>query len=223
MILDKYDVLGAELAASGEIRLKLGDAKTGKGVVDDVALWGTDGFVSMPEAAEDGEACSALYVRAGNLRRAIGTKDNRTLSKYGDLKPGDKAIVSSGDARVIVKRATHTIDLFTLNSDDGSGSPVMLQVSGKQGSITALAAGNGGTAMLKIKAGKIALAVDGGGSLLVNAQGVTVNGKHFAANTATGNLGTIAGAPPQPGVNSILAGLTGMTGVPSAGWTISPA
>lgn len=210
------DILATE-AKTGEIRVNLGDSITGEGFDHNVPLWGTDGFVSRPADPDDKGAAQALYFADGNQKRVLATRDQRWSDKAGNLEPGDRAIVSNGPARVFVKRKSEAVTLYTENADQ---KPILAEVNGNKETITLLVVGGGGTSLLQMKPGQITLGVDGGGSIVIDKQGVHVFGPYFAANTGGGNLGTIAGVVPPPGPNSILQGPTGMAGIPNPKWTI---
>lgn len=216
--LQKLEVVSTTLEG-GELRANLGQGDTG--TVPDASFWGTDGFISRPNDKDEDGACLALFATQGNARRVIATKDNRTNDKYGELAPGDRAIVTSTDARVLVKRANSSVTLLTLNN----GEELMLQqLNGEKGDYTLLIGGPGGKcAQIKVKADKMFLGVSGGGSILIDENGVTIGGKHFACNTKGGNLGTIGPAAPVAPAQSIMLGVTGMAASPAPFWVVSNA
>jgi hypothetical protein len=223
----KYDVLSSEVNDAKELRLKLGDSQDEQGgVYASCAQWGTDGFISRPaDPADSGPgkgACQAIVAQDGNDVRCIATKDNRLNERYGELAPGDRAIVTIGTARVIVKNEGESINLAVENGD---GSGLMLQqMSGQSGTWQLLVPGSFGSAMVSVKSGEIVLCAGSGcGYLRLDQFGVHVHGPWFGANTGGGNLGTVAGLVPPTGVNSILKGPTGIAGTPAPNWTVSPA
>jgi hypothetical protein len=216
----KLDILSSELR-SGEIRVSLGDKTLNQGAVGDATLWGTGGFISRPLDPDDRGACMGLFLFEGNNRRVFATKDNRINDKYGQLAPGDSAIVTDGDARLLVKRDGDSVSIITKNHA-ANDELMVLQVSGDNGEFVCMVGGNDGTAMLKIKSGTIAL-VAGGASLMVDKDGVTINGSRFNCNTGGGNLGTIGPVAPMTVANSIIYGPMGQTGAAAPNWVVSPA
>lgn len=216
----KLDILSSE-QRGGELRVSLGDKSLEEGAIGDATLWGIDGFYSRPLDPDDRGACMGLFLFEGNNRRVFATKDNRITAKYGDLSPGDRAIVTDGDARIIVKRDGDSVSVVTKNHADNDELMIQ-QLNGDSGEFVIMIGGAKGTAMLKIKSGTIAL-VAGGSSLMVDEDGVTINGKRFNCNTGGGNLGTIGPVAPQQVANSLLYGPMGQTGVAAPNWVVSPA
>lgn len=213
------DILSSAVE-EGEVRVQVGDAQTSTGFGADASMWMLDGFYSMPNSVDDDGACMGLMATQGNMRWIVGTKDNRIVTKYGDLAPGDRAIVSSGDARIILKRADDSVSIITTNHADND-ELMMVQLSGDRGALTIMIGGANGTAMAVIKSGKIAFTA-GGSALTIDESGITLTGKHFACNTGGGNLGHVAGALPTP-ANTLLWGVAGPAGAPAPKWVVSPA
>jgi hypothetical protein len=216
----KLDILSSELRGN-ELRVSLGDRSLEEGAIGDATLWGIDGFYSRPLDPDDRGACMGLFLFEGNNRRVFATKDNRITAKYGDISPGDRAIVTDGDARIIVKLEGDSVSIVTKNHADNDELMIQ-QLSGDSGEFVVMIGGTKGTAMLKIKSGAIAL-VAGGSSLMVDEDGVTINGKRLNANVGGGNLGTVGPMTPQMVVNSLLYGPMGQTGVAAPNWVVSPA
>jgi len=200
----------------GEVRLKLGSHSEGIGEAPNVPHFGTDGFVSCPNDANDSGACVALEISDGQQKFCVGQVDNRYSSKAGTLTPGDRAIVSSSAARVLLKNAKAAVSIITENAED-DGSTMMIDVRGATGTVQIV---NGGS-YVEMKKDSIVLSA-GGSMLVIDATGVAVFGPHFGGNTASGNLGVVGGIAPPPGVNSVLTGPTGLTAIPAKSWTISP-
>jgi hypothetical protein len=213
------DVVSTKLL-NGEVRFAVGDSTDGSGIDHDVAPWGQDGFVSRPNDPDADGAPKVYYVFEGQEKRALGVVDRRSSARAGELAPGDRAIVSNCNARFFLKKQSDALTLFTTDAD---GKPLLFELNGSKGNCTVLITGaSGGNALFQMSPGKIILGVDGGGSLVIDSQGVHVFGPHFAANTASGNLGVIGGvAPPLvPPTNAILKGPAGTAGTPSAGWVV---
>ncbi len=211
------DILSTELDEEGVVRAQLGDVDSGVGLENDVALYGTDGFVSRPNDPDENGAAQASYAEDGNGLRATGTRDNRNASKAGALAPGDRAIVSNCEARFLLKKEQDAISIYTKSADD---KPMLFEVSGSKGLVTLLAVGDAGNALIQMKPGRIMLGIDGGGSIVIDKKGVHIFGSHFGCNTGSGNLGTIVGVPPVAPANSVAYALGGLTA--SSKWTVAP-
>lgn len=212
MELVKLEILGSELIEQ-EIRVNLGDALTGTGVSQGASLWAADGFVGRPNNPSDAGACMGIYQIDGNDTRVIATKDNRFIDAYAELEPGDRAIVTDGPARLFLKRAQSSIALYTEDSD---GNPYVLDVSGENGAISIVASDGSNSAVLSIEPTKVVIQIGKDTQVLIDKDGLAVYGKHTALNSNSGNLGP-AGAI---GAQSIIYGTSGVSGVPSAAWTV---
>lgn len=209
------DVL-ASTADTGEVRVQLGYCETGKGVAQDVGHWGPWGFVSRPLPALDGAAAMAWYVQDGNAKRVLGYSDPRYADRVGELQDGDSAIVSDGEARFLLKRERDLLTLYTKSRITDLSMYITLDA--EAGTIQLL----NGNAYMQMQDEEIVLAVNGGGSIVINKSGVHVGGNYAAINTAGGHLGQIVGAIPSVGACSIVAGPTGIAGVGSTKWTVVP-
>jgi hypothetical protein len=216
----RLDVLASSME-NGDVRVNLGDALTNEGNAGDAPWWcNGDGFLSRPNNPDDngGGCCQTFWLFDGNQRIPVAARDGRYAEKAGELQPGDRAIVSRGEARFLLKAANDSVTLYTANQQDDDSSMIITAV-GETGTILIA----NGTAYIEMKKDKIVLN-SGKAMLVLDAQGAsTFFGSHFAANTKSGNLGVQGVHAPTPGVASILLGVSGMTGVPSAFWTIAAA
>ncbi len=205
---------------SGEVRLKIGNKATNEGYGDGVAAWGTDGFIARPNAPDSRGACQVLALQDGNNYRCIGARHNRIADKVGTLAEGDRAIVTDAECRVLVKKATEAVTLYTASQDDGAS--IMVTVSGEgPGTIQLI---HGGGAYVEVNKDKI-VASAGGSSITIDAGGVQIVGAYIGLNAPGGNLGLVGPQgemPPAAPVASLLCGPTGMAAVPCAHWTVSP-
>ena len=222
MTLSTSNIMSIALEES-EFRVTIGDPATGVGEMSDLTMWGTDGFYSRPKTPDDSGACQVLWERSGPKGRIVATKDNRIIAKYGEMADGDRAIVGYGDSRIILKDASDSVTIMTKNHGDSSESTMLVQLSGENGIYDVQIGGAQGTTLFRMKSGRIEMAVDQGGSIVVDKNGVSINGNWFNCNTGGGNLGTIAGVPPLPGANSLVAGPAGQIAVAAPNWTVSPA
>lgn len=213
----RADVLASSME-NGDVRVNLGDALTNEGHVADAPWWCSgDGFVSRPNDPSEngGGACTAFWFFDGNQRIATAARDGRYAEKAGSLQPGDRAIVSRGEARFLLKAANDSVTLYTADQTNNNTS-MMLSLDGSTGSILISC----GTSYIELKNGKVVIS-SGGASISLDGANVQVFGSHTALNTKTGNLGVVGAIPPPAGVGSIVAGPAGMSGVGSSAWTVA--
>lgn len=200
----------------GEVRANIGESTDGTGVASDAIIYGIDGFVSRPSDADARGAAQCVYLNDGNSRRIIAANDNRFADKVGELKPGDRAIVSDCDARIFLKKETSAVVHYTVNQK--TNASMIFEVNGQDGEIRIV---NGKSAII-VKDGEIII-TNGKTAILADDDGFFVNGAHCGLNTNGGNLGTMAAdIPPIAPAMSVLTGVTGMAGAPSMKWTIAP-
>lgn len=199
----------------GEVRCNVGDKHTEEGFGSTSPLWGTDGFIAMPNAPSEDGACQALYTTDGQQKRIIATRDNRWASKAGALAPGDRVVVSDCEARIMLRREASQVVLYSADQTD-DGATMMFELNGSTGVGQMVV----GSSFLKMTKDKIQIGC-GGTVLELDEAAFAVFAKHFAANVGGGNLGTIGPIAPPPGVGSVLAGVSGVMGAPSTKWTIS--
>lgn len=206
-------------AENGEIRLNIGDKATGAGFAADVAMWCPEGFYGVPNPDDDDGACQVLFLQDGQQKRIVGARDGRYWTKAGALKPGDRVIISRGAARLLLKVETDTISLYSENQTaPETESTMLVSVDGKNGELTL----TNGAARILLKKDSITLAVNGGGGITIDADGVQFIGQQFAANCTTCTVGlTPAGTPPVPGIGSALKGVSGPLASPSTSVTIA--
>ncbi len=186
------DILASD-TSNGEVRCKLGEATTGHGKSADVAMYCAHGFIGVPDEPDaDGSACQAFYAQDGDEQKIVGTRDNRLAAQVGELKEGDRAIVSKGDARVLVKKAGASATLFTKNQK--TGKSILIIADGEHGEAKI----QNGNAFVLVKDDKIVLAVNGGGAITISKAGVQVTGGSFQATTGAVQLGDQGGGTPPP-------------------------
>lgn len=192
-LLDRIDITSSELDENGEVLLSLGDVKQKEDADKEQAVrvraWGIDGFQSRPNDPDDDGAAHALFAYDGWEKRVLGTRDRRWLSYVGSLQPGDRAIVSNTEARFMLKQATDTVSLYTVNQD--TDNSMLLSLDGSAGQISLV----NGNACITIKDDEILLAVNGGGAIHITKDGVTIAGGVFTAAAGTVALGANAAVP----------------------------
>ena len=209
------DILATE-ATDGEVRAQLGDATLGKGFVQEAAIYGVDGFVGRPNPPDvEGNAAQALYLQDGDDTQILGTRDNRWADKVGTMEPGDRAIITDGEARVFVKQSRDAVVLYSVNQPEDKS--MLLDIGGLEGEIKIV---NGG-AFITMTNDSIVLAVNGGGSLTIDADGVRVIGNSFQAVAMSVQLGDVGGGTPAPQTGGVLWGPTPGT-IPSSKVFVAP-
>lgn len=108
------DVTGSTVAANGEIRVNLGDGGTGAGIDADVPILGSYGFSARPPSPDANGAAQAFFVRDGNVRRVLATRDRRWLaSSLGQRDEGDVAVWTRSGARVLIDDSSGSIEMRT--------------------------------------------------------------------------------------------------------------
>lgn len=218
-LTDILDVVTTTLV-NGVVRANIGNAATNAGVASNVPLYGIDGFVSRPADADEDGAARVLYINDGNQKIGIASADRRYATKVGDLQPGDKAIVSPGEARMLLKDADDLIVLYSARQEDGTS--MMIAVNGKTGKITASV----GLTKLEISMDEITLAINGGPSLklskLLNNIALMAGALNLDGGDVTVGLMPGGIRPSVTPAQSALYGPQGQVGVASLTVKIAP-
>lgn len=203
--VDKRDIL-LSTSRNGEILANVGEVVNGVGVGSDVAVWGVAGFISMPDTPSEGGAAQALCLVDGMTKRIIATRDSRLCEKVGEMLPGDCAMVGGGAARILCKKATDTIAIYTETSD---GTSMMLSLDGSAGQAM-LAVGK---SYIQMTDGEIVISV-GANLIKLDQDTILAFGKVFQAAAGAVMLGNFA-IVPLP-INAAIKGTTGAGGTPSS-------
>lgn len=130
-LFDRCDILATD-KSTDEVRVSIGDNQTGVGFQSSTSVWGVDGFCSAPDAPDANGTCEALFVRNGDEKIVIGRRDRRIDAKSGNLQPGDKAIITSGASRVVVKKSDNSVVLYTTDNGGDDGNGVYLKLAGNK-------------------------------------------------------------------------------------------
>lgn len=223
------DVIASN-ALNGDVRLNLGtyqliSSEDTGGVCQqpDIPIFGVDGFLSRPNDPDVNGCSQAYYVKHDNQVVVIGSRDQRQMQEAGEDKsfsPGDRAIVTKGPARVMIKQASDTVSLYTESRPDSvePAATMMVTLDGEGGMISIIC----GKSWINIDNDEIHMSA-GGTEFLIDKDGVQITGQNFTCNTAGGTLGTIGGLiPPVKIAQAILCGPAGMAGIPAVNWTINP-
>jgi hypothetical protein len=136
----RFDVGDLTLSTTeeGEVRCNIGDQATGTGFAAGAAMWGVDGFMSCPNQPTTGGNAECIYMTEGQQRRILCTRDRRNLTNAGGaLSPGDRAIVSAGEAWFRLTNASDRIQIRTM----GPAGEMMIDMNATTGTITLSVAG----------------------------------------------------------------------------------
>jgi hypothetical protein len=206
----------------GEVRLNIGyTSRSNKGIgAGAPCWWGADGFVSVPNDPSDDGACMVWMVQDGNDKRILGYRDNRFADKLATLQPGDRGILTDGEARFIIRKGEDSVSLYSV--DQSTDTDMIMTLNGKEG----FGEMRVGATSIKVSNDKITMVVAGGKTIVtIDDQGFQVDGNTCRLATQSGHLGslapTIPAVPPPVGISSIVAGPTGVAGVGSTKWTVS--
>jgi len=206
-------------ATGGEVRAQIGDAAKNVGYAQEVAIYGPDGFIGRPNDASGPDAARALYVQDGDENFIIGTRDNRFADKVGTMEPGDRAIVTDGEARVMIKQVRDAVVLYTVNQPEDKS--MLIDLGGMEGEIKII---NGG-AVMTMTNDMITLATNsGGGTITIGPAGVTITGSAIQLVAPVVQLGDTGGgvvAPPSP-ATAVAYSAAGPANVVSAKVFVAP-
>lgn len=227
------DILFAGLdKATATILCQLGNATDQVADSDSAELWQQPGFWSLPAAPTQGKpSCQAVVLKRSDRDIIIATRDLRSSSIYGNLKPGETCVgASTGQARTLYK-ANGAIIGYTTRDNTPSGQSVInytgpdkIQFAIGTLSITMDPA----TQKITISAGPTALVLDGaaGKATLSGTQAALAGSLVAVAGSIATCIGANAipsGVPgTTPGPTSCLLGLTGVAAVPSHNVFIGP-
>jgi hypothetical protein len=207
-------------AENGEVRVNYGEETTGEGELADVQVWGPDGYIARPNDPSDKGAAQVLYLVDGQQQRAMAFRDNRFAVQAGTLEPGDRIICTDGPTRFFMKRATQRIGLYTeaVSTPPAGGKGMLIEADGDAG-------------VLRLRAGGAVIELDAAsGTITLTASGLT--GKSVLVLSPTEGAQIIAGAihldtlgfltlglnssqtrPGIPGVDTVIIGASGQTGI----------
>lgn len=207
------DILGSSKdEETGTILLQTGDVGTGFTETDNVEHWQQPGFYSMPPSPIPGKsATQACVMRRGDTDICLATREIRGQKNAGNLRPGETMMCATGatgdgQARILLKD-TSSINLYTAATP---GAKAM-------------------GAFLDPASDTISLLNSKGYGVIIGPDGVTITAGDCSIDVnadGTGNFigkGSVVidgsniklGAAAVAGINSALAGVTGIAGVAS--------
>jgi hypothetical protein len=186
------DVVGIDVEPNGAVRLRVGDAFNEEGFSADTPMYGMANVVSVPLPPENGEAAQALCVENGVRRRVVAMRDNRIAAQGGTLKPGDTAIFTDREAKLLVKRDTDQVIAYTKGASSGNSQMILNDGENDQIVLTV------GGAFISIGQESIVLAVNGGASLTLTKDSIAMLTNAIQAVAASVQLGDMGGGVPVP-------------------------
>jgi len=185
------DVLASD-ATDGEVRCTLGDAVKGLGFATEAAIYSGPLVYRPSEPDSNGDAPTALYVQDSDDAQVIAVKDTRYAEKVGTLEAGDWGLITDSEARIFCKSERDAIVLYTA---DSNGHGMMIDLGGTEKEIKII---NAGKTFLTMTQDSITMGVDGGGMLIIDADGVRAIGGSFQAVAPMVQLGDMGGGTPPP-------------------------
>lgn len=215
--IDTGDVV-LSTAENGQIRVNLGDVdkQTGYGV--SVPAWGPDGYLARPNDSGEG-AARALYLTDGNNKRAFAFSDNRFAKQAGTLDPGDRMIVSSGDARFYLRNEDNRIGFYTEAQSDPpvGGKGMLFDMNGKTGDIIIK---RGGQMFVLSDDGNVSLVCAGQASqssIVMTPTTITITAGtvNIAGGFVALGLNSDGTIPGKPGIDTVCIGALGQSSVAS--------
>lgn len=211
-------------AEDGEIRCQLGHRSEGVATDGGSCGWGPDGYLAKPNAFDGTGNTIALYLKDGSRKHVIGFRDSRYAKQAGDLQAGDRAIVTNGEARFVLKKEADSVCLYSVNQK--TDESMMVSVGGKDGELLLL---NGKSYIRQStdQNGKAKLTLGCGAAQLVLKEDGTIQffGVNCIIGTQKGCLGLMSPNPPVMPVAPVQGisfgpGIVGS--VPSSSWTVAP-
>lgn len=214
-LTDIGDIVRSEMK-NGSVTVAIGDAAKGTGVEAGALMFGPDGFIGRPNDADGDGAATAFYFFSGNRKVVLGTTDRRFASKAGALKPGDRAIVSSGEARILLKNEDDLIAIYSVKQSNGTSMGIF--VDGSAGAIILSV----GLTQIRIEEGKISHIVNGGPSIIADGTVPGASSIQMTASTVnvdggfvTLGLNSDGTRPVKFAVENVIIGALGVLGIPS--------
>lgn len=207
------DILGSvKDDETGTVLLQTGDVGTGFTETDNVEHWQQPGLLSRPPSPTPGKAATqACIMRRGDTDICLATRELRGQKNAGNLGPGETMLCAAGadgtgQARILLK-GNSSINHYTSASPGGPAMGLFID----PGSDT------------------ISLLNSKGYGVIIGPDGISITAKNCSIDVnadGTGNFigkGSVVidgsniklGAAAVAGINSALAGVTGIAGVAS--------
>lgn len=159
---------------------------TGGNDISGVNVYGQLGVSAMPYTADDDGDTGAEFLTITDMNIAFAARDTRVADVYGDLKPGDTVIHSTGPehaARVFCKEESKEV---TIMSKDSDGDDCYITINGSEDAIQATIAGYGfemsAEAGIKMMTDKAYIEIDTDGRVTLNGSALQLG------NTQLGNM-----------------------------------
>lgn len=206
-------------AENGEVRVNYGEETTGEGFLADVQTWGPDGYIARPNDPSDKGAAQVLYLVDGQQQRAVAFRDNRFAAQAGTLEPGDRMIVTDAACRLYLKKTRAQVGMYTeaVNAFPDGSKGMVLDLDGQSGVIQVKRGGqmivlgdDGNVTLLCATAASQSSIVMTPTSITITAGTVNIAGGFVALGLNSD--GTIPG---KPGLDTVVVGASGQTGIAS--------
>ncbi len=213
-----YDVLKTSVDEKTKCVSAMLGHMNGEGATEreNAEWWQHTGLITIPAEMDKAgkNAAKTVIYQTGGYDIVIASRDPRGLELAGTMGPGDACLYSpgkdgKGQARVLVK---------------SNGSVTLM---GRKGNV---AGGKGMMVQLDAENGAIRMLNDLGFAIIIDADGITLTAKKASLTLkASGDVSLVGTGQTQvdgggillgnlgiPGINSALAGPTGLVGVASA-------
>jgi hypothetical protein len=185
--IDFVDLGASRLDAdSGAVLVQAKSAPTGDDEAEapdygEMPLMCALGLSAMPFPSNDNGAAQGVLLKVPGMNGCIiGARDTRTATIYGNLKPGDVCLHSTGPqmaAQVLCKEEKRQVVAVTKGPD---GKSLVVMLDGDTGKYQVLASG----ACIEIDpAGDISLTNKGGASLMLQGDTIYLVGKIMLGGT----------------------------------------
>lgn len=221
MEIIELDLTSSEKDDAGELVCNAGDAVTGIGWVQAAPLWCTEGFYGLPNEPDGEGASRALVLRDGQQSYVVAIKENRIVAKYGEMKPGDRSIITRSGAAVFLKEEGKSVTL-SFNPPDG-GPTLVAQLDGESKSWKVVVGDGTDSSWHTQSPSKIYMGVSGGGAIKIDKNGVTINGNKCAVNCGNVSLGVMpGGSAPVPPTNGVAYTVAGPVNLISTSVVVAP-
>jgi hypothetical protein len=203
-----YDVIGTSRnEKNGALSLNLGSSSSPVTYSTGAELWQTFGFASLPSNPTNGKPSAQTLSFERNIDIVFAARDLRSTKIYGELKPGETCVYSTGPTgnstnRFFLKdngtKATQTMMCQAGNTS--TGKPVMVQINSEDGGKVNIAAGDNAAIVLDSNgiqfATKGVLQLGGTGDLVLRGNSLALNGSNVSLGAgAVAGVGNVALAP----------------------------
>ncbi len=116
---------------TGVILVQSGTATDATADTDSSEMWGPAGYYGLPASPTAGQPSCQLYVqKRSDIDGVLGTRDVRDAYVYGNLKPGERAVVGGYPTQgQLLIRNDGSVTLLTTDSNTAQGNLVYHRVT----------------------------------------------------------------------------------------------